>query len=323
MIFFEKQDVNGDVVAKSLDYHVNEGSGEKIIQGNNGNLKLVIGDRDLLRSSRLFGKLSSLAYDIFESVYKYYQDAYTAQSHTLKKIQGQLRQQIEGIVEHPLLRTAENYEQQKQMIVDIFSKKPESIADTLIYLQKRVFELGAHMSSFEILYMKERLYIDKQKHNIRRLILNIWHGFDDAFEKKDIRYHFYFEDGIAEENKLYADYKTMNAALYNIFDNAVKYSMPGSEIRFNFNIDGDSFRLMINTLSLSIDEDELPNICSLGYRGRNCVGIEGSGVGLYIVKKALKLNGLDFDIKSTDSVVKEHEGKVYKTNTIEISGFFR
>ncbi len=320
MIYFKKLNSKNEVIAKSSDYCVNDHFRERAIKRKDGDLILVIEDKDLLRSSRLFGKLSKLAYDIFDAVHGYYQDAYLAQSHTLKKIQGQLRQKIDGIIEHPLLGQAENYEQRKQLIISAISAKPEVVADTLIYLQKRVFELGAHMSSFEILHMGEQININKSRHNIRRLILNVWHGFDQIFEEKRIKYHFYFEDGVAEENKCLLDYKTINAALYNIFDNAAKYSMPGSEVRFYYDIHDGNLCLKISTLSLPIEADELPRLCDLGFRGRNCSGIEGSGVGLYIVKKALDLNDLRLSIRIEDQSGREYEGRLYKENIFEIKG---
>lgn len=320
MIYFSKQNKKGEVTARSTKYKIFPGSGEKVIKSENGSLVLVIDDKDLLRSSRLWKKVGKMSLDIFDSVYDYYQDVYIAQSHTLKKIQGQLRQRIEGIIKHPLLEPAENYEQQKQIIVDLISKSPSDVADALIYLKKRVFELGAHMPSFEILHMGEHLPLDKDRHNIRRLILNVWHGFDDIFKQKGIRYKFYFEDGIAEENKCLLDYKIFNNALYNIFDNAGKYCMPGSEVRFNFETEGEKFILSISMLSLPIEIEELSKIGTLGYRGKSCKDLEGSGVGLYIANKALRLNNLEFEIIPGEAMVKVFEDKEYRENIFQIKG---
>jgi signal transduction histidine kinase len=320
MIYFQKMNDKGELVAKSSSYTVGSRSREKRISNINGDLVLVIDEKDLIKSSRIFRKLSGLALQIFDSIFSYYQNVYIAQSHTLKKIQGQLSQKIDSIIQHPLIATADSYEQQKQLIIDYISTYPGQSADTLIYLQKRIFELGAHMASFELLHLGSRIHIDKKRHNIRKLILNVWHGFDDIFSKKNIRYRFYFEDGIAEENKCLLDYKTINAALYNIFDNAAKYSKPDSEVRFNFDVIDEGYCLQISTLSIPVEEDEITSLCTLGFRGRNSLEVDGSGIGLYIAKKAMDLNNLKFSICPLYSSDILYEGKRYIKHTFKIEG---
>ena len=77
---------------------------------------------------------------------------------------------------------------------------------------------------------------------------------------------------------------------------------------------------ILGVFDVNIDQDEVDKLCTFGFRGRNCSDIEGSGAGLYIVKKALKLNNLKFKITTDVEKLIEFQNKTYSKNIFKITG---
>ncbi len=321
MIWFSVKTDGGDNLFKSKFPRLKSGSKVRNFAYGNKLLEFETDDVDLVKSSRLFSKVGPVAYDVFEQLYESFRGQIEAQAHTLKKIQAQLSQKIEQIVVSPLNHGKYAYTEQKRLVSQTIAADPDTAAEILIYLGKRISELDAHMSSFELIHMGEFIKLDKQKHNIRRLLLNIWHAFDGQFYKRNIRYNFSFQDSYADENKLHLDYNTINTAFYNFFDNCSKYVFPGSEIIIDFSVKNDSsFIITITMESFLIKKDEISHIFDLGFRCDSCSNIEGSGVGLHVFKKVLEMHGFDVEIESDGEIIFSDESNTYSKNTFVVTG---
>lgn len=321
MIFFTKIDIKGDKVADTISAASNiKHLKQREFASANGKLILLSDDQDLLKSSRLFSKIGNLALQIFDELHKYFRTQLEVQSHTLKGIQAHLAQKIEQIIDSPLQGKSLSYAEKRELLKKKILEDPDKATDVLLYLDKRIFDLDAHMSSFQILHMGEFIDLQVQKHNIIRLILNIWHAFDDEFKGKNIRYQFNFSDAYANEKQIRLDYKTINAAFHNFFSNAVKYAKPNSAINFSFETSNDEFVLKISMTSLIIEQNELERIFELGYRSIHCKDKIGTGVGMFVVKKAFDLNNLSIRVETDSKSISEDKSYSYSLNTFIISG---
>jgi len=116
-------------------------------------------------------------------------------------------------------------------------------------------------------------------------------------ERKNIRL---VAGGIARV-VLDGDRELMEYALYNLLNNAVKYSPPGSDVAVEGRLEGAMFRLSVKDQGIGMDPDELRNIFRKFYRARRAVetGISGTGIGLSIVEQ----------------IVTHHSGKIEVTST--------
>ncbi|MBE3089706.1 MAG: HAMP domain-containing histidine kinase [Actinobacteria bacterium] len=79
--------------------------------------------------------------------------------------------------------------------------------------------------------------------------------------------------------------------LFNLFDNAVKYSVPQSRLLINLLNSADKKNLIFeitNTTSL-INKEDIPNIFERFYKTYNIAGKKGFGLGLSIVKKIVEV----------------------------------
>lgn len=92
--------------------------------------------------------------------------------------------------------------------------------------------------------------------------------------------------------KVMFDYETVSAALYRLFENAVKYCKKGTEIRISFPIESNKLRIEMEMTSLWIASQEGERIFDEGYSGEVAVNsrLSGDGLGLYFVREMLTLN---------------------------------
>ncbi len=86
-------------------------------------------------------------------------------------------------------------------------------------------------------------------------------------------------------------------ALYNLLENAIKYSTNHSKIEIEIRQD-KCLSINIKDQGIGIDPKELSNIFKPFYRCAN-EGVEGSGLGLYLVKMVVEMHNGSIDISST------------------------
>lgn len=86
-------------------------------------------------------------------------------------------------------------------------------------------------------------------------------------------------------------------AVYNLIENAIKYSHAYSVIEVEIKQD-QYLRINITDHGIGIDASELSNIFKPFYRCQNA-GIEGSGLGLYLVKLVVEMHKGTITINST------------------------
>lgn len=90
-----------------------------------------------------------------------------------------------------------------------------------------------------------------------------------------------------EDCLLSADKDRLIEVIQNLMENAIKYG-DGKEIQISFSEEEDCKLITVSNSGCSLDEKELANLFDSFYRGSNADGIQGNGLGLYIVKQLMK-----------------------------------
>lgn len=90
-----------------------------------------------------------------------------------------------------------------------------------------------------------------------------------------------------EDCLLSADKDRLIEVIQNLMENAIKYG-DGKEIRISFSEEEDCKLITVANSGCSLEEKELANLFDSFYRGSNTDGIQGNGLGLYIVKQLMK-----------------------------------
>lgn len=137
----------------------------------------------------------------------------------------------------------------------------------------------------------------KSKFNFSTLLSDTLTTFQSKATIRNIAIVSKIEKGIIME----ADSSLLKKAIYNIVDNALKYSPDGTILIVSMEkIDSIGFILTIQDEGIGIAEDKIPLIFERFYRvveDRN-KNIEGTGLGLAIVKSIVELHDFKLSVKS-------------------------
>jgi two-component system, OmpR family, phosphate regulon sensor histidine kinase PhoR len=120
------------------------------------------------------------------------------------------------------------------------------------------------------------------------------HGIMRDWEKrlaaKQLKSHLNFPGTLP---RLRADETRLQELIYNLLDNAVKYSKPGGTVFLRAESEPDAVRLSVADQGSGISPDDLPRIFERFYRADKSRSSEqsGTGLGLSIVKHIAQLHG--------------------------------
>ncbi|MFQ5872837.1 MAG: sensor histidine kinase [Dehalococcoidia bacterium] len=97
-----------------------------------------------------------------------------------------------------------------------------------------------------------------------------------------------------------ADRDRIKQVFINLLDNAVKYCPEGSEVQVRLETDGESIIVQVADNGPGIPEEDLPHIFDKMYRveKEGTRAVEGSGLGLSIVKRIVELHGGQIAVES-------------------------
>lgn len=101
-----------------------------------------------------------------------------------------------------------------------------------------------------------------------------------------------------ETHNVYLDEKLLRSILINLLSNAIKYSPPELEVDFNVEIEANTVVFTVSDRGIGIPTQDLAHVFEAFHRGENVGSIEGSGLGLAVVKKCVDLHGGQVSVKS-------------------------
>ncbi len=99
-------------------------------------------------------------------------------------------------------------------------------------------------------------------------------------------------------NSVNSDKKLLKNIILNLISNAIKFSEPDTIIKIESNISDELATIKITDQGLGISTTDQGYLFSSFFRGANVVNIQGSGLGLHIVKRYLELMNGTIDLKS-------------------------
>jgi two-component system OmpR family sensor kinase len=79
-------------------------------------------------------------------------------------------------------------------------------------------------------------------------------------------------------------------ALYNLIDNALKFSRPGGAVEVRLRDDGQIAIIEVADTGFGIGGDDLPHVTEELYRGQTPQAVDGSGLGLALVDRVARLH---------------------------------
>ena len=102
------------------------------------------------------------------------------------------------------------------------------------------------------------------------------------------------------------DPQMLRNVIINLISNAIKYSPEGGTIEVAAKLTGDTVSFSVRDEGMGIPVADQPHMFGRFFRASNATNIQGTGLGLNIVRKYLDLMGGTIYFKS-----REHEGTTF------------
>ena len=120
--------------------------------------------------------------------------------------------------------------------------------------------------------------------------------FEKTHEESNIKFNCDFS-----ELKVKIDERLLWSVIVNLLSNAVKYSPHKAEINLYLEAKGDRFTVAIEDRGIGIPQQDKNRVFEPFHRGKNVSNIPGTGLGLHIVKKFVKILGGQITISSQEN----------------------
>ncbi len=131
--------------------------------------------------------------------------------------------------------------------------------------------------------------INPIKYNVSSQIIEVLLSMEQRLTEKNINV-----DGLEEmsELKIYADRDLLHQVIYNLLDNAVKFTPEGGKISFFGKHENDATTVIIRNSGQGISDDEISRIFERFYKvdQSRSFDVKGVGLGLYIVKTIVNMH---------------------------------
>ncbi len=156
------------------------------------------------------------------------------------------------------------------------------------FLQVSRFDLGTRELETEVV-------------DIQKMIDEVVGEQTVLFSSKNLKLEKHFDNSIKE---FVTDAKLLRMIITNLYNNAIKYSKNDGEVEISYLREGNDLIFSVRDSGIGIPKSDQPRIFSKVFRASNAMKEvpDGTGLGLYIVKKAVQVLRGRVTFKSTENV---------------------
>lgn len=268
--------------------------------GSMGTVFYCSDDPDLINSKRLFQRQLAfysealLAFkELREETIKKLQVENRRLIHNLTTLNSHILQEVYAIT--PQEKLVGGPQAQIQEIRDALIKNPDQAASAALRILKNAVAARTEMQIVRRFQPTESMApLNQKPHVIHRVVTNALITFFQDSQEQNITWTL-----SQSTHKVFFDYETTSAAMYRLFENAVKYCKPGTNINIEFKPLRSAFVMSLSMTSLWIGDDEKERIFDEAYSGKVAKGqkLSGDGLGLFFVREMLRLNGASIEFE--------------------------
>jgi two-component system sensor histidine kinase ArlS len=137
------------------------------------------------------------------------------------------------------------------------------------------------------------------KINFKLILEKMVKLFENQIYSKDLILKTSFKG----ESDIFGNPVQIGQLLFNLFDNAIKYSIPEGRLVVSFSNDAENKELLFEITNATdlIKKEDIPNIFERFYKTAGGIDRKGFGLGLSIVKKIVEKNNGRIDISYDES----------------------
>ena len=153
----------------------------------------------------------------------------------------------------------------------------------------------------DITQVEKGFILERSAFDINDLIRDVLPTFEGDVAEKEIEFNVTFEE---EHCLVNADRTRIQQVLYNLIDNAIKFSGPRSSIDISTTLHGDRVHVSVRDHGIGISRENLPKIWDRFYKTDTSRGRDkkGTGLGLSIVREIIQAHRENIDVISTPGI---------------------
>ena len=176
----------------------------------------------------------------------------------------------------------------------------EKYLDIIIFETERLTKLTSNLlelNSFD----DNGIILHKTEFDINQVIKQIALSFEGTFKKKKLTLNLVFSEKV---QLVTADKDKIEQVLYNLIDNAGKFSNPDSSIRISTEEKGNKVVIAVKDKGIGIPKESQSKIWERFYKTDISRGKDkkGTGLGLSIVKEIITAHEENISVVSTEGV---------------------
>lgn len=201
----------------------------------------------------------------------------------LTSIRGYAQAMLDGTIPH---------EAQEKYLNIILSE-----TERLTNLTSNLLELNS--------FNRESVLLDMKNFDIHQTILKTVNTLEGTAARKGIT--FVLDFNVQKELIAYADEGKIHQVLYNLIDNAVKFSHSNSEVRIGTTKKGDRIFVSVKDFGIGIPKESMSKVFDRFYKSDISRGKDkkGTGLGLSISKEIIHSHNQTINVVSTVGVGSE------------------
>lgn len=180
---------------------------------------------------------------------------------------------------------------------NIASMNPKDIGDKIQIIEAQAVRIGSMLKDILALgqAVAPRIGINRERINICSFLTALKSEIELQFNRS---HHINFTAQV-DQKELFIDCDLLRNIFTNLLVNAIKFSPDKTDVWMELCDAEGSLEVTVKDEGMGIDEKEMLKIFHPFQRGSNATGIDGTGLGLCIVKKAI--DALEGSIKVSSS----------------------
>lgn len=211
----------------------------------------------------------------------------------------QMRRDFVANVSHELRTPLSIFRGYLETLLDDPHQPPGELLRILEIMERHSNRLNALVEDVLSLARLESpgMELNRSQVDLPQLLHSVMRDWEKRFAAKELKSHLNFPGTLPA---LDADETRLQELIYNLLDNAVKYSRPGGTVFLRAEPSADSIRISVTDEGVGIPPGDLPRIFERFYRADKSRSSEqsGTGLGLSIVKHIAQLHGGSVEAQS-------------------------
>lgn len=251
---------------------------------------------------------------IIDSRHDNYQEMVKASIHNTKNLNSQITSKILSYLKEEPLSEARD---KVAYIDNLINRNTRGFAREVLSILKISTQISNEYNVID--YLKPNIKINKNEFGSKRvhsLLVISFYQFESDFNTKGV-----YVNISPTDLSVYINYNTVQTLLTHLFTNALRYSMPKSNITISTSIvTGEFVEIKFIMKSLLLTDEILKDGRVNGERSEQAKKMheKGTGMGLGIIHTLSVLNRGSFDYNRISNTNYEHDGYTYSDNCFTV-----